>query len=196
METPSPKPKATPQPLAPAPVPQRRATGGRGRAILIVLAAAMVAALGFAAIATGLVQLPGSGAVAPTPAASVTQNEPQQADEGNHTVAGRFSTVTPDLVEQHKLSRNSGVVIREAFGNGPLDKGGVRANDVIIDVDGVPVRAYGEFTSKIRLTPIGQQMIVTVDRAGVAESHPVTIARCLVRYDAPSINPPCKTWTP
>jgi hypothetical protein len=197
------KRQPAPRPRAGAPIPERMAVPGtadagrRSRAMPFVYGLVLVGALALGAMATGFVQVPGfdSGTVAP--ATSVTQSSPQQIDEGDHTVGGRFWTVTPELVQARGLTRTSGVVVIQAFGNSPLERAGVRTNDVVVAIDGIPIRAHDQLVSKIRLTPIGQQLTFTLDRGGAAEIHSVTIGRCLVReaQKLPGVPAACQSWT-
>jgi S1-C subfamily serine protease len=186
-------------------MPQRSATSAatsaraRSRTKTFVYGAVVVAALAFGAVATGIVHVPGLDFGIDVPATSVTQQtDVQQVDEGDHTIGGRFWTVTPELAKARQLNRTTGVVILEAFGNSPMEKAGVRPNDVVVAVDGVPVRAYEDLATKVRLTPIGQQMALTLDRGGSTDNHSVTVSRCLVREapKAPGVAPACQSWTP
>ena len=200
-----PNPQPAPQRASPAPAPQR-STGvpgaapprARSRTMTFVYGAVVVAALAIGAVATGLVHVPGFDSGGGAPATSATQQaDVQQIDEGDHTVGGRLGTVTPDVAKERQLGRTSGVVIVEAFANSPLEKAGVRTNDVVVAVDGVPVRLWTELATKIGLTPIGQQLTVTLERGGASENHSVTVARCLVREPpkTPGYVPACMTWT-
>jgi membrane-associated protease RseP (regulator of RpoE activity) len=198
-----PNPQPAPQRASPAPAPQRStgvpgAAPARSRTMTLVYGAVVVAALAFGAVATGLVHVPGFDSGAGAPATSATQQaDVQQIDEGDHTVGGRFSSLTPESAKERQLGRTSGVFVVEAFGNSPLEKAGVRTNDIVVAVDGVPVRLWTELAVKIGLTPIGQQLTVTLDRAGVTENHSITIARCLVREPpkTPGYTPACMSWT-
>src|ERR1700730_13978449 len=97
----NPNPQPAPQAPSPAPMPQRPATSSLGRArtpprpMPIVFAAAGTAVVAFGAIATGLVQLPGSDSAAPAPITTVTQSEQQPIGDGDPTVAGQLTTMRP-----------------------------------------------------------------------------------------------------
>jgi hypothetical protein len=133
-----------------------------------------------------------SGVVRPDPAgASAPASAEAQSD---HTVGGRFAAITPDLAKAHQLNRTSGVLIVEAFKNSPLEQAGVRTNDVVLAIDGVPVNDIVSFATKVGLTPIGQQVVLTLDRGGATENHSVTVARCTVREPGPGALRPCQAW--
>ena len=93
----------------------------------------------------------------------------QQIDEGDHSIGARITTLTPHLAKSLNSTRSSGVIINESFNNGPSQKAGVQANDIIVAIDGVPVRNVGEVVGKVRLTPIGQKMTVTIDRGAATQ---------------------------
>src|SRR5262245_46281143 len=102
-----PVPRPQPSP-APAPQPAARqapAAGGSSRLAKVAFGVVIVAALGFGAVATGLVHVPGfdSGTSAPQ-ATSMTQVNPQAVDEGDHTLAWRFGTLTPDIAKARQLT--------------------------------------------------------------------------------------------
>jgi len=98
------------------------ATRGRSRLTKIVLGVVVAAALGCGAVSTGLVHVPGlnSDATAPQNAAVTTDN-PQQTDDGDHTIAGRLAVLTPDVIKSRHLNtgRSAGMVLIEVFSNGP-----------------------------------------------------------------------------
>jgi S1-C subfamily serine protease len=170
-----------PAPLArPAP-----AAAGSSRLSKVVLGVVVVAALAFGgAVATGLLHVPGfdSGTSAPQ-MTSATPVSPQQVDDGDRSTGVRISTLTQDLAKARQLntSRNAGVVVTEVIVNSPAQNAGIRANDIIVAIDGVPAREWTEYSTKVRLTPIGQQMGVTVERNGAVQDLSITVGRCLVR---------------
>jgi glycolate oxidase len=88
------------------------------------------------------------------------------------------------------------VVITGVVSNSPIDKAGVHVNDVVLAVDGVPVRAQEELAAKLRLTTVGQQVSFTVDRGGATQNHTATMGRCLVRDTSEkNLALTCKSWT-
>ena len=185
----------------PSPAPQPALAPARqSRLTKFVAGAAIVGALAFGAVATGFVHIPGfdSGGSVPQ-VTSVTPINAEPSSEGDRTYAGRFATLTPEIAKARQLAttRSAGVLVIEAFSNGPLDHAGIRANDVIIAMDGVPIRQYSDVTTKIRMTPIGQTIAVTFERSGSVHDSSVTIARCLARElpKAPGTDPACERWT-
>jgi membrane-associated protease RseP (regulator of RpoE activity) len=214
MQPEQPKPQAQPAPQqGSAPTPQRSpvgasATAGRSRPTKLIFGALVIAALGFGAVATGLVHIPGfdSGASAPQPtspqATSMTQTAPDQVDEGDHTIGVRFSTLTPDVIKARQINtgRSTGIYFRDVFANSPAEKAGIRDNDVVVAIDGVPIQRMTDIITKIRLTPIGQSVAVTIERAGATQDASVTIGRCITREEpkgpvSPGLVTACRIWT-
>ena len=199
----NPKPQPAPPRASPAPMPQRSATPGavpgpaRSRTMTLVYGAVVVAALAVGAVATGVVHLPGFGSGEGAPAATATQqSDVQQVDQGDNFLGIMYRTLTPELAKSRQLGRDAGVVITGVVSNSPIDKAGVRVNDVVVAVDGVPIRVQGDLAAKLRLTPIGQQLSFTLERGGVVQDHTATMGRCLVRdANEKNLAQACKSWT-
>jgi S1-C subfamily serine protease len=171
-----------PQPAdGPTRMPQSAVAGGRAgakglRGLLIGALLVGVVALG--AVATGTVSIPGLG-----PAASDTQAEQISDQSGLHYIGVTMQALTPDVARSLHLptSRPEGVVLTRIWKKGPAEASGLRVNDVIIAVDGVPVRGPGTIGTKTRLTAIGDQYQLTVERDGAILSIPVRVEKWLGR---------------
>ena len=202
---PGPTPRPAPQPLRAGPSPAPR----RSRLSSVILGAAVIVALGVGAVTTGLVHIPGSGTTTgPPPVAAVTETAPvtatapQQAEEGDHTIGVRIATLTPELAQARQINtaRTSGVIFQEVFANSPADQAGLHTNDIILAIDGVPIERMTDVLNKVRLTPIGQAMAVTVERAGATQEAAVVVSRCHIREApkgplAPGMVTACRSWT-
>lgn len=193
-----PSPKIDAQPVR---TPQRSAAPAsapaRSPAMMLVYGAVAVAVLAVGVVATGVVHVPGFGAGPGAPTATATQqSDVQQVNEGDAFLGFLYTTLTSDLAKSHQSSQNSGVLVVDVVSTSPIDKAGMRVNDVVIAVDGVPVRAPGDLAAKLRLTPIGQQLSFTLERGGVVQSLTATMGRCLVRDpgDKDHVRA-CKSWT-
>ena len=114
----------------------------RSRSMAFVYGAVVVAAIAIGAVASGLVHLPGFDSGAGAPAVATNQQaDVQQIDQDDHFLGVMYQTLTPDLAKSHQVRLNSGVIITGVVSNSPVEKAGVRINDVVLAVDGVPVRA-------------------------------------------------------
>lgn len=83
--------------------------------------------------------------------------------------------VTPAIVNQLKLTTQSGaLVVRVTAGSGAA-KAGVRANDVIISVDGKKVSRADDLGALVRQHRPGDHVQLTIERAGTDQKLDVTL---------------------
>src|ERR1700722_8879271 len=64
------------------------------------------------------------------------------------------------------LGTNAGVLISKVQKNGPADKAGLKADDIIIAMNTKPVKNGEDLVSRVSETPINASINVTVDRDG------------------------------
>jgi len=58
-----------------------------------------------------------------------------------------ITDLTPQMVRDWSLETANGVLVAEVFNGGPAHVAGIRDNDIIVAIDGVPVRDTGDLTS-------------------------------------------------
>ncbi|HYI96189.1 MAG TPA: Do family serine endopeptidase [Bryobacteraceae bacterium] len=80
----------------------------------------------------------------------------------------------PELMKG--LGLTGGVIVEKVTSGGPADKGGMKAEDVIVAFNGKSVKDGDDLVNRVSTTPIGQEAVVTVDRAGKKVDLKVTIA--------------------
>jgi len=85
--------------------------------------------------------------------------------------------LTPELAEYYGLKQKEGVLVAQVFEGDPADKAGIKAKDVIIEVDGKPVNSSRELTATIASIPVGKKTTVTLLRDGKEKTVNVEIAK-------------------
>lgn len=90
------------------------------------------------------------------------------------------------------LSEPRGVLIRRVMPGEPAEKAGVKANDVVLAVDGAPVAGPRDLQRIIAVAPVGKVVTLTVVRDGKETALPVTVGlyREPVARRAPPVPPP------
>ncbi|HJU18563.1 MAG TPA: Do family serine endopeptidase [Stellaceae bacterium] len=83
--------------------------------------------------------------------------------------------LTPDLAAALGTRETEGAVIARVLPGSSAARAGLRARDVVIAVDGVPVRSGAELRDRIGLARIGDVVELTVDREGAERNLAVRI---------------------
>jgi serine protease Do len=95
-----------------------------------------------------------------------------------------------------------GVLVGEVKSGGPADKAGIKVDDIILAMNGKPVKDGDDLIARIADTPVGTQITLSCDRDGKKLEFPVTIAdRAQIWADRvgppqPAPEPPAKPETP
>ena len=79
----------------------------------------------------------------------------------------------PDLMKA--MGANQGVMIDGVTKGGPADKAGMKDEDIIIAMDGKPVKDGDDLVGRVAETPVGTAVNLTVDRGGKHREFKVTI---------------------
>ena len=85
-------------------------------------------------------------------------------------------TVTEELAKKLKLPTPEGVYVNEVTKGGAADKAGIKAEDVIVSVDGTKISAMPELQAKVNSFHPGDKATVRVFRDGKTLDLPVTFA--------------------
>jgi len=117
-------------------------------------------------------EAPQTGAVSigfaiPSAVAVKVADEIIKTGKATHAYLGVSTvTVTPQLQQQFRLSRSSGVIVAQVTENGPADKAGIRQGDIIIKIDDKEVKESSDLLIAIRDRKPGERVKVTLDRDG------------------------------
>ena len=69
-----------------------------------------------------------------------------------------------------------GVFVVQVPAGGPADKAGIKEEDIIVAVNGKPIRNGGELVERVTSTPIGNSLTVTILRDGKRQDFHVVVA--------------------
>jgi serine protease Do len=86
-----------------------------------------------------------------------------------------IADVSDEDLGRLKLSQARGVLIRSVMPGEPADKGGVKADDVIVKVDGTPMATTRDLQRVVSSTPVGKRVRVVLVREGQEREVEVTI---------------------
>jgi serine protease Do len=112
------------------------------------------------------------------PANLVKMLLPQLAEKGRIDwgwLGVSIAEVSEDDLDRLKLRAARGVLVRGVMPGEPADKGGVRANDVIVGIDGTRLDTPRDLQRVVSSTPVGKKVRVVVMRDGQETEIEVTI---------------------
>ena len=84
--------------------------------------------------------------------------------------------LTPELAEAFDIDQNHGVVVARVEEDSPADKAGMKAGDVIISVNGNPVKDSADVRNMIGLIRVGTEIDVKIIREGKVKNLHAKIA--------------------
>ena len=112
------------------------------------------------------------------PSNLVQQLVPQLATKGRVEwgwLGVSIGEVTEADLERLKLREPRGVLVRGVMPGEPAERGGVRANDVIVEFDGAALEGPRDLQRAVSTTPVGKRVRVTVLRDGRETEVEVTV---------------------
>ena len=83
--------------------------------------------------------------------------------------------LTPDLAEALKTTRTVGAIVARIEPGSSADRAGLKSGDLVIAANGVPVNGGTQLRNTIGLTRIGDEIKLTVDRAGAEKTIVVKV---------------------
>lgn len=89
----------------------------------------------------------------------------------------RIQDVSKEIAEAQKLDKAEGVLIAGVNKNGPADKAGLVAPDIIIEFNGKPVADVRALLRVVAETPVGEEVGVVVWRDGKKRPFKIKVGR-------------------
>lgn len=180
-----------PQPSGPAKKPSSLT--------MLAVAALVIVGLGVGAVSTGLVHIPGLGTETQTQTMTVSSlpdSDPSQTtDVNSKTLGAGLWNVTPQFLKSRGLEskQTGGFLVTTVVPRSPAEDSELRVNDIVVAMDGVPIgNNYEMWGTKIRMTPFGGKIQLTIERAGALQNVPISVGRCSI----PSAQRPPNTLCP
>jgi serine protease Do len=84
--------------------------------------------------------------------------------------------VTPELAEYYGLKEDRGALVGDVFEGDPADQAGIKAKDVIIEVNGKGIQDSRDLSRVIAEVPVGNEVVVKVIRDGSEKTFSIKIA--------------------
>jgi serine protease Do len=89
----------------------------------------------------------------------------------------QFQPVTGKLAKQFGLDRPRGALVTSLVPDGPAEKAGVKAGDVVLSYNGKRLETSGELPPLVGATPIGAKATIEVLRDGKSRELSVTVGK-------------------
>jgi serine protease Do len=113
--------------------------------------------------------------------ASVAEPIVAQLREGGSVTRGwlgvQIQSVTDDIARSLGMARTEGAIVAEPQPNSPAARAGIRSGDVIVGLNGEPVRDARDLTRRVGALRPGQEARFEILRGGDRQTVAVTIGR-------------------
>ncbi len=100
---------------------------------------------------------------------------PPQVDLPGQVRRGRIGVSIQDL-PPGRGSGTEGALVAEVVPGSAAERAGIRKGDVIVAINGVPVRSAAQVRNTVGLTPVGRQVQITLERNGAKRNVNVEVA--------------------
>jgi S1-C subfamily serine protease len=91
--------------------------------------------------------------------------------------------LTPDLAQALGTAHTGGAVIARVEAGSPAQRAGLKPSDLIVAVDGVPIRNASELRNRVGMSQIGATVALRIERHGVESTIEVRIAQLADRRE-------------
>jgi Do/DeqQ family serine protease len=83
--------------------------------------------------------------------------------------------LTPDLAQAIGTRHTQGAVIARVEPGSPAERAGLRTNDLVVAINGAPMRSGTELRNRVGLSRIGEEVELTIERGGTERNVTVRI---------------------
>jgi serine protease Do len=104
------------------------------------------------------------------------EEELQQMPEGESGLGLTLQAITPELAQQYDLAKTSGLVIVNVENGSPAADADLRAGDIILEVDRIPMNNAAVFSRVIRRYKKGNTILFLINRDGSSRFLTLTIS--------------------
>jgi serine protease Do len=111
-------------------------------------------------------------------------------------VGVHLQTMTPELASGFGVSKSEGVIVDAPVPGSPAAEAGIRAGDIITDVDGAPIRDRPDFGRLIGMVLPGHQAKLRILRDGTSKVVALTVAAKTETAEAAANTSPTETAAP
>jgi serine protease Do/serine protease DegQ len=113
----------------------------------------------------------GIGFAVPSNMASAVMNQIVRYGEVRRGRLGvEMVDVTPAIAKKLGIAVLEGAIVAGVQGGSPAEKAGLRERDVIVAMNGRPIRSAAELRTRLGLTPIGEDVELRIRRGGEART--------------------------
>lgn len=88
---------------------------------------------------------------------------------------GRIGVSIQDLSTSRRSGPREGALIADVASDSPAETAGLRKGDVVVAVNGTPIRSAAQLRNKVGLTPVGKTVPLTVERDGTSHTIRVVV---------------------
>ena len=110
---------------------------------------------------------------------NIARNVMEQFLEHGRVQRGRIGilvqTLTPELADAMELPNEAGALISQVASNSPAGREGLERGDVVLEMDGRPIRSSADLRSRIGIRTIGDEIELLVLHAGETRRVRLTI---------------------
>lgn len=85
-------------------------------------------------------------------------------------------TLTPDLADAMDLPRGAGALVSQVAPSSPAERAGIVRGDVIVSMDGEPVRSSADLRARVGMLPVGREVSLGVLHEGTERVVRVVVA--------------------